>query len=152
MIKNFIRLAFSVLAFLCLQACEKAHSYIDDSDPVLSAYQLSGSWQLTKWRGETFDGAGRYCYLKFESKDGRFELYQNFDSAQPRHITGTFTLKYDEKTGRNIIKGVYDHASGYWNNDYVISDFGEQSMIWTVKNDETDVSVYSRCDGIPLGI
>lgn len=151
-VKNFVRFALSVLACISLQACEEDHSYADDSDPVISTYQLSGNWQLTQWHGETLDGSQRYCYLKIESKDKRFELYQNFDSSQPRHLTGTFTLKYDEEQGRNIIKGIYDHASGYWNNDYIISDFTLQSMVWTVVGNPEDVSVYTRCEEIPFSI
>lgn len=151
-IKNFFRFALSVIVCIGLQACEEDHTYIDDTDPVISTYQLAGNWQLTKWHGEVLDGSQRYCYLHIDSKDRKFEIYQNFDSSQPRRLTGTFTLKYDEVQGVNIIKGIYDHASGYWNNDYIINDFTSQSMEWIVIGNPEDVSVYTRCDEIPFAV
>lgn len=152
MTNKFIRFFLSVLLCGCLHACEEDHSYIDPVDPVISVFQLSGTWRLTQWRDENLSGVERYCYLKIESKENRFELYQNFDSAQPRHITGSFSLKYDEELGHNIIRGVYDHASGYWNNDYVISNFNNRSMTWTVQEDALDVSIYTRCPEIPFDL
>jgi len=133
----------------CLSACQKDRSYEDNTDPAISYYQITGTWQLTEWKGEKIDGQERYVYMTLESKEQTFGIYQNLDSAQPRHLTGSFELEYDEDEGVNVISGLYDHASGFWNNEYVITSITEDMMEWTVKGDPTDVSVYRRCSSLP---
>lgn len=64
--------------------------------------------------------------------------------ASSTSITGTYVLEYDEYEG-NILSGRYDHASGLWLNDYVISGLTPESMVWTVLGDPESYYVYRTC-------
>lgn len=146
-ILRFIALATALCTF---GACDDDHSYTDDTPKKIVHSQIAGTWCLTAWNGADVT-EGLYFYLTLDSKEKRFEIYQNFDSAKARHLTGTYTLTYDEKDG-NTIDGIYDHASGAWSHAYRIGDFTQESMSWTVEDDASDVSVYTRCDGVPEDI
>ena len=51
-----------------------------------------------------------------------------------------------------VIRGSYDYGAGDWAHRYIVTDFTETSMVWTAKDDRSDISVYERCDGIPEDI
>ena len=57
----------------------------------------------------------------------------------------------DEELGA-IIYGNYDYSAGDWQHRYIVTDFSKTQMIWTAKDDRSDISVYERCDGIPEDI
>lgn len=153
-------------ALLC--ACGKDHSYEDDTDAELAVYQITGTWKLESWsNGEIPDGI--YGYMVLSSKDNEFELYQNFGSPYSRHLTGNFTLTYDEAAGRNVISGWYDYDSGFWASDYIITDVTADTMKWistgttsgpqsasgpqTVSSPgSADFCIYRRCDSVPADI
>ena len=74
--------------------------------------------------------------------------------------TGTYELEYDWRVG-DVISGVYDYGQGTWSNEYIITDFYEESMTWTVKVDnpkETTpevqkfVRVHKEVDKVPSHI
>ncbi|MEE0828381.1 MAG: hypothetical protein U0L86_04420, partial [Alistipes finegoldii] len=48
-----------------------------------------------------------------------------------------------------VIRGSYDYGAGDWAHRYIVTDFTETSMVWTAKDDRSDVQVFVRCDGIP---
>lgn len=145
---NAIRRIFIVLAAAtAFCACEKNHGYEDTTVPELHLHQITGTWQLSSWNGQEMgETASPYCYIVLTSKDNAFDIYQNIDSPYSRHITGNFTLVYDEDEGTNTIKGWYDYNAGLWMSDYVITDVTSDSMTWT---SATDVCVYTRRDAVP---
>ena len=65
-----------------------------------------------------------------------------------RKLTGRFAIETDEELGA-IIYGNYDYSVGDWQHRYIVTDFSKTQMIWTAKDDRSDISVYERCDGIP---
>ncbi|MGM9738100.1 MAG: hypothetical protein ACI3ZT_06780 [Candidatus Cryptobacteroides sp.] len=142
--KNILKLWALAAVLVGFQACSEDHSYEDESDPVLSYYQIVGTWKLTEWNGEDMESGDRYVYMVLESKERTFKIYQNIESAQPREMTGTFELVYDDEACVNIVSGMYDHEFGFWNNDYIVTKKDEDTMIWTVSGNPSDVSVYRR--------
>lgn len=139
-----------VLLLCTFSACEKDHSYADNTPVKITGSQIAGTWQLTQWYGAPIAG-DLYFYITFESKGKTFEIYQNFDTAKARRLTGIYTLEYDEERG-NVLNGIYDHASGFWNNTYLIGELSPGSMTWSVTDDASDVSIYTRCDAVPKDI
>ena len=89
-----------------------------------------------------------FQYVIFNTKDSEFEFIQNLNSQTSTSVTGTYTLEYDEYEG-NILTGRYDHASGLWLNDYVITGLTSESMVWTVLGDPESYYVYETCPEIP---
>lgn len=87
---------------------------------------------------------GLFQYVIFNTRDNEFEFIQNLNSQTSTSITGTYVLEYDEYEG-NILSGRYDHASGLWLNDYVISGLTPESMVWTVLGDPESYYVYRTC-------
>lgn len=63
---GFISLISAILAF---QACEVDHSYESTDDPVLSYYQIAGTWKLSEWKGANIGDDGRFFYMTLVSKD-----------------------------------------------------------------------------------
>ena len=95
---------------------------------------------------------GTYCYIVFNRKDQTFEMYQKFDSMYGRHITGSFAIKNDPYQGY-IISGSYDNGMGDWNQSYLVTRLlASGSMIWTAKDNVTDICRYKRCDEVPTEI
>ena len=79
-------------------------------------------------------------------------LNQKFDSMYGRHITGSFAIENDPYQGY-IISGSYDNGKGDWNQSYLVTRLlASGSMIWTAKDDVTDISRYKRCDEVPAEI
>lgn len=94
---------------------------------------------------------GSYVYIEFIRKDQKYVMYQNLDSFGARKLTGRFAIETDEELGA-IIYGNYDYSAGDWQHRYIVTDFSKTQMIWTAKDDRSDISVYERCDGIPEDI
>jgi hypothetical protein len=143
-------LALSVL-LIGFSACS------DDEDvPVVPTLDvnyanLNGVWSLTEWNGNPMDGE-IYCYIVFDRRNHTFKLYQKFDSMYARCITGEFQLEEDDDWGF-VISGTYDYGMGDWNHEYIISDLlATGSMTWTVKGDDTDVCIYTRCAEVPAEV
>lgn len=164
---KFFNAIFAVLAASAVMcSCEKDHTYEDDSDPEIALYQITGTWKLESWSyGQIPEGV--YSYIVLDSKENTFEIYQNVDSPYSRHLTGNFSLVYKEDKGQNIISGWYDHDSGFWASDYIVTTVTADSMTWistgttsgpqTVSTKTTqvpnrDICVYRRCDSIPEDI
>ncbi len=125
----------------------------DDEAPEptleVTPINLHGLWKLQELNGAELP-EGIYVYIDFNRK-GTFALYQNNDSMEPRHITGSFSVEKDPRIG-SILRGEYDFQNGKWNNEYVVTDLLESgSMIWTVKGGN-EVSKYVRVEEIPSDI
>lgn len=148
--KTLFRMMALFALLFCFASCN------DDEEakvPTLevNAANLDGTWKLTEWNGESL-ADGTYCYITFIRKDKTFKIYQKFDSMYARLITGTFAIEEDDYLGY-VISGTYDYQMGDWNKEYIVTDLLQSgSMIWTVKNDNTDVSKYERCDKVPSEI
>lgn len=148
--KNILKIMALLAVVLCFTSCDDDEKTDNPSLPVTVA-NLNGTWQLSEWNGEPV-AEGTYCYITFNRREQTFEIYQKFDSMYARYITGYFRLEKDPYLGY-VISGEYDFDRGSWNSDYIITDLlPAGSMIWTAKDDDTDVSKYVRCDGIPSSI
>ncbi len=126
----------------------------DDKQPVdpylnVTANNLAGTWRVAAWHGEPL-AEGSFVYLEFVRKDQLFKLYQNLDSFGPVIRSGRFSITTDEKLGASVLSGDYDHSlNATWAHRYVVRDLTKTSMTWIVTTDESDVTVYERCDAIP---
>lgn len=121
--------------------------------PEINYAGISGTWQLVQWRGEQMDG-NRYCYMVIERKpdeetgNRRITVYENLGSSVSHTTTSSYSLAEDEY-GNVYINGSYDYSGGLWNCSYLISDLTASQMTWTVDGDDSDVSVYVRCESVP---
>lgn len=146
---------FKIMTFLMLVISTSACSDEDETITVptleVNYVNLDGVWRLKEWNHVPI-AEGLYCYIELERKSRTFKMYQKFDSMYARYITGEFSLETDENSV-TVISGCYDYGMGEWNNSYTISDLLETgSMIWTVNGDDTDVSIYERCDEVPVDV
>ena len=145
--KNIFKLMAMLALVCCLSSCS------DDDEPVVPTLyvtpaNLNGTWQLAEWNGQPL-AEGLYCYITFNRREQTFEMYQKFDSMYARYITGSFDIEEDPYLG-SVISGEYDYWMGDWNSEYIVTDLLESgSMIWTAKDNESDVTKYVRCDKVP---
>lgn len=152
---KYLKKLFTLLV-IALFACGFAACSSDDDEPEepsleVTAANLHGTWKLAEWNGEPL-AEGTYCYIVLNRKDQTFEMYQKFDSMYGRHITGSFAIKNDPYQGY-IISGSYDYGMGDWNQSYLVTRLlASGSMIWTAKDDVTDISRYERCNEVPAEI
>lgn len=145
--KTLFNLMLLSMFLFCFASCS------DDEMEEVPALEvnyanLEGTWKLTEWNGQPI-ADGTYCYISLVRKDKTYKIYQKFDSMYARLITGTYFIEQDDYLGY-IISGTYDYGMGDWNKSYIVTDLLQSgSMIWTVKDDDTDVSKYERCDKVP---
>lgn len=148
--KNIFKLMALFAFVLCFASCDDDEKVEIPALPVTAA-NLNGTWQLSEWNGQAL-AEGTYCYITFNRRELTFEMYQKFDSMYARYITGSFNIENDPYLGY-VISGEYDFGNGDWNNDYIVTDLLESgSMIWTVKDDDSDVNKYVRCEKVPESI
>ena len=118
--KNIFKLMAMLALVCCLSSCS------DDDEPVVPTLDvtpanLNGTWQLAEWNGQPL----------------------------AEYITGSFDIEEDPYLG-SVISGEYDYWMGDWNSEYIVTDLLESgSMIWTAKDNESDVTKYVRCDKVP---
>lgn len=140
-------------AALLMAACNDDDTIVEPQYLPATYANVAGTWQLAEWNGEKLDEE-RYCYLVIhrrpddETGERTLEIYANIDSDKSHHTTSIYELEEDEDLG-TIISGMYDHSAGFWNNSYVISGLEANRMVWTVTDDDSDVSVYVRCESVP---
>lgn len=140
--KRFLRFAALLSALALLGACD------DDITPLeVTNNNIAGTWQLAEWNGAPL-AEGSFVYIEFIRKDAKYVMYQNLDSFGTRKLTGRFVIDNDAELGA-VIRGSYDYGAGDWAHRYIVTDFTETSMVWTAKDDRSDVQVFVRCDGIP---
>lgn len=148
---------FSILGLLLmlvstvgLTSCSKDN---EPEDPALDVTYntITGIWELTQWNGNALPN-GTYCYLVIERKDKKFKLYQKMNSMYAQLFTGTYTLTTDPYLG-SILNGTYDYGAGDWNNKYIVTSLtASGKLTLTVKDDNSDVSIYQKCTEVPADI
>ncbi len=123
------------------------------TDPSLEASNITvaGTWELTEWLGEPLTD-GLYCYITLDRKEKTYVMYENMGSMTARKKTGNYTISKDENDETiDLITGDYDYGNGEWNNVYKLKVYKDK-MIWTVYEDDSDVSVYTRVNKVPEDI
>lgn len=143
--KKILRFAVLSLALAALGSCDDDMTYVTPME--VTPNNIAGTWYLAEWKGEALP-EGLYNYIDLIRKDTRYKMYQNVDSFSPRLVEGRYAIYTDEELGA-IIRGEYDNGAGDWQHRYIVTDLDETSMVWTAKDDATDISVYKRCNGIP---
>ena len=113
---------------------------------VVNTYNLDGTWQLAELN-EAPLADSTFLYIVLDRK-GIFNIYDNMSSMYPVLQTGTFSLEQDWRVG-DIISGTYDYDLGTWNHEYIITDLYKESMVWTAKDDATDVQKFVRVATVP---
>ena len=51
-----------------------------------------------------------------------------------------------------MITGEYDYWKGEWENTYLLTNLRSQTMVWVVKDNSEDISLYERCSSVPENI
>ena len=153
--KHIMKL-FTLLAALLLTTGFVSCSSDDDepqeqSLPVTPA-NLDGVWQMTEWNGQPM-AEGTYCYVVFHRRDNTMEMYDNLNSMYAHYTSGTFYVKQDPYLGY-VINGTYDNGVGDWNQSYIVSQLYQSTgtMVWTAKDDTSDVFRYTRVSEVPAEI
>lgn len=156
--KNIFKLMMLALLVIPFQGCsddDEASMPIvmgqgaDFSIPMeVTPNNLAGIWKLQSWSGSNQHTP--VVYLELIRRDRKYYIYENYSSMYPRLITGTYSLESDYYKG-TILKGKYDHASGNWNNDYIVALYAN-SMILTVDGDAGEVQVFVRVNEVPAEI
>ena len=113
---------------------------------VVNTYNLDGTWQLAELNKAPLADS-TYLYIVLDRK-GTFSIYDNMDSMYPVLQTGTFALEQDWRVG-DLSRGTYDYDLGTWNNEYIITDLYKESMVWTAKDNASDVQKFVRVAAVP---
>ncbi|MGN0190396.1 MAG: hypothetical protein ACI39U_01950 [Candidatus Cryptobacteroides sp.] len=141
--KKIQSICLAAICVLALSSCSK-----DETPSFLEVNRnnISGYWMLSTWNGKALE-EGSYFQMNLVRNDGTFTIVQNLDAFPdaPRQITGRYDLRNDDALG-TIISGLYDHDSGYWSHEYVISSLTPTSMTWTAVDDRAFVQVFTRID------
>lgn len=129
-------------------ACEKPIEEI----PALEVnyINLDGTWLLAEWNDAPL-ADGTWLYIVLDRKEHTFKVYDNLNSMYPHLSTGVFEITNDWRVG-DIISGTYDYDNGAWNHDYIVTDLYQESMLWTAKDDATEVQKFVRVAEVPADI
>lgn len=149
--KTILRVMTLCVLLIGFQSCSD-----DDNNTPLPSLEvnyanIAGTWMLAEWNNGEPVPEGTYCYIYFDRRDKVFKMYQKFDSMYAKCITGEYSIEEDVYLGY-IIDGEYDYGNGDWNNSYIVTNLYEFSMVWTAKNDKSNVCKYVRCDEIPQDV
>mgnify|MGYP003292579029 CR=1 FL=1 len=136
-----------LLAVALLTACDNEIETVPSLK--VTPYNLEGTWRLDEWNADTL-AENTYVYLVLDSKL-TFEMYQNTNSMYTELITGTYKVEEDWRVG-DVISGTYDYENGAWNHEYIVTDLYKESMVWTAKDDSTDIQKFVRVDEVPAHI
>ena len=137
-----------VAVMAIMTACEKEEMPI----PALEVnyINLDGTWQLAEWRGAPL-AEGTWLYIELDRKEHTFKIYDNISTMYPHLYTGVFEITNDWRVG-DVISGTYDYENGVWNHDYIVTDLYQESMLWTAKDDDTEVQKFVRVAEVPASI
>ena len=138
-----------LLAVLCLTVLSCNKHKEEEAYLEVNRNNISGCWSRSSWNGKEL-AEGSYFYIELLRNDGSYTIVESLDAfpEAPSRITGRYALADDEVLG-TVISGLYDHDSGYWAHDYVISQLTATSMVWTAVDDPSFVQLFVRCDSLP---
>lgn len=138
---------FNILMLTLIAVCTSCTPE-ETPEPTLpvNTYNLDGTWQLAQLNDAPLADS-TYLYIVLDRK-GTFSIYTNLSSMYPVMQTGKFTIEEDWRIG-SIISGTYDFDLGAWNHEYIITDLYKESMVWTAKDDATDVQKFVRVADVP---
>lgn len=141
--KKIINILMLALIAVCTSCTPE-----ETPEPILpvNTYNLDGTWQLAQLNDAPLADS-TYLYIVLDRK-GTFSIYTNLSSMYPVMQTGKFTIEEDWRIG-SIISGTYDFDLGAWNHEYIITDLYKESMVWTAKDDATDVQKFVRVADVP---
>ncbi|MBO5680037.1 MAG: lipocalin family protein [Bacteroidaceae bacterium] len=141
--KKIINILMLALIAVCTSCTPE-----ETPEPTLpvNTYNLDGTWQLDQLNDAPLADS-TYLYIVLDRK-GTFSIYTNLSSMYPVMQTGKFTIEEDWRIG-SIISGTYDFDLGAWNHEYIITDLYKESMVWTAKDDATDVQKFVRVADVP---
>lgn len=148
---TFFKMMLLSVVLFGVTACSGDDDEAKDITLEVSYANLNGTWRLSNWNGEEINEDQSYVYIEFSRKEHTYTMYEKMSTGKAWKRTGSFNIEQDEKYG-DVISGSYDYGAGNWNQKYVITDLTNDSMIWTVIEDASDVSIYTRCNGIPADI
>lgn len=128
----------------------------DDDETKEAALEVSyanlhGTWRLSNWNSEDINDDQSYVYIDFNRKEHTYVMYEKMSTGKAWKRTGSFLITEDEKLGF-VLSGTYDNGLGAWSQKYIVTDLTDNSMKWTMKDNASDVSIYTRCDNIPADI
>lgn len=96
------------------------------SDEELTAEYITDVWALVEWSSGLAEGS--YCYLQFDGKNNRYDMWDNLGSMYANHRSGSFAIS--EEDGCYYIRGTYDNGVGDWNDSYEVEVFNFDLMDW----------------------
>ena len=145
-IKTILLLSLCALLSACNKLATEEEPYLE-----INRNNISGVWELSQWNGNDL-AEGSYFHINLVRNDGTFTILQNLDAfhESPREITGRYDLVQDDVLG-TVISGLYDHDSGFWAHNYVISKLTASSMVWTAVDDPDFVQLFKRIDVSEFG-
>lgn len=115
---------------IALVSCEKPVPIEDETEPIIEVTDeaIDGCWELTHFNGaETHDGAK--LYIDIDTKEHRFEMWDNIGSMYLVQTTGTYTITKEEDSTYTL-SGTYDNGLGDWNEEYRIVMLPGERMQW----------------------
>ena len=145
---NKIKTIFVLLAMaVCSVACTEEQPVVEYLD--VTPNNLAGTWELVEWNGAALVGES-YFRIEFVRKDGKFTIWQNFDSIFniAHKATGTYNIETDVEMGA-ILTGKYDYDGGLWAYKYDVNDLTSDSMTW-VATDKSFTQKFVRVSDIPV--
>lgn len=148
--KTFIKIMLLSVLFFGTASCSDGDEEQKTTLEVTYA-NLNGTWRLSNWMGQEINETESYVYIDFNRKDHTYTMYEKVSTGKAWKRTGSFSIIEDEKWGY-VLSGNYAFGAGDWNQKYIVTDLVENSMVWTVKGDASDVSTYTRCDKIPADV
>lgn len=146
---------FTLLAALLLTtgfvSCSSDDDEPQEQSLAVTPANLDGVWQMTEWNGKPM-AEGTYCYVVFHRRDNTMEMYDNLNSMYAHYTSGTFNITQDAYLGY-VINGTYDNGVGDWTQSYIVSNLYQGgSMLWTAKDDASDIFRYQRVSEVPAEI
>ncbi len=107
--------------------------------PPVQLSAICGDWMLTEWSGSGEFAQEQKIYLRI-SENSSFELWQHLVSNGYERLNGTFEC---QSQGQALFLGGVYSDGGKWGASYVVTDIGENTMVWTVETG-SDRCVYTR--------
>ena len=149
--KTFFKILLLSVFLFGVTACGNDDDETKDITLEVNYANLNGTWRLTNWNGEEMNDDNSYVYIEFDRKEHTYVMYEKISTGKAWKRTGDFLITKEEEWG-TILSGKYDYGVGPWNAEYIVTDLTSDTMKWTVKDDASDVSLYTRCNGIPADI